>query len=580
MMNLPSIGLVSLFSPLAFAQVSVFEGVPGQPGNVVIVASSEFRPVDLQGITLLSLDFTGRTRFTELVEGNARLRFDVPGAARVLLPEEHGSIYKYRRLESGGRATFGFFLVRPAGLASSLFELGGTGVTGTDDPFTGNLAVAADGRSLLVASSVAAGGDLWEIHLGTTVNRTALLAPIDFEKNGLALLGTWGLGVAADGVYRFDRVAGAQASAVGLPISPTWFGPDVVRSADESTVAFLAGSDALHVRVLTTRRTGAAVLASEQSMEIPGAGFLPEDSTGPALALSTDGSWVAWRAEGSTRECFVRETRPGARAPTQLVTGPADFDYTLNDTGVIAFFDHDSAVMVVGRQQIEGIGRGDLYRVDLTSTGFTATNLTQTSWIIRPPYDYGTLSTADGMYQVPGPTPSFVLRDGDRGGRLLWANVTSVAYEFLARVQSLDTLDVTGSYLVAGVTRPPGVDDPVSDSINLVQIPRGGLGATVARLPNGCHLSRTVGSRSRNLFALVIEFPTGERMGRLRVPSPTGISISPSLLTFGPTTGMSTEGAILATVHVARNRAAFSWSDMGTDLLKMSQVETILLPGL
>jgi hypothetical protein len=576
------IALLSSSSALAFAQVSVFESAPGLPGSVVVVATSEFRPSELQGITLLPLDCTARTRLTELMEGNARLRSDVPGASRLLLPGERGSLYKYSRVGLGGRATFGFFLVRPVGIATPLFELGGTGIAGTDDPFPENLAVAVDGRSFLVASNVAAGGDLWEINLvGTAINRTSNLPPLNFGKNGLALLGTWGLGVAANGVYRFDRVLGGVASVVSLPISPLWFGPDVVRSADESTVAFLAGADGTHVRVLTCHRTGGSVPASDSAMNIPGAGFLPEDPTGPALALSTDGSWVAWRVEGSSRECFVRETRPGPRAPSQLLTGPTAFSNTLNDTGVIAYIDRDSAVLVAGRERSDGIGRGDLYRIDLASpSGFTATNLTRTSGIIQPPFDYGTLSTGDGLFQVPGPSPAFVMLDGDGAGRMLWTEAAGGTVAFLARVQSLDSLDVTGSFLVAGVTRPPGVDDPLTESLNLIQIPRGGLGATVARLPNGCHLSRTVGSRSRNLFASVLEFPSGERLGRLRVPSTSGISISPSLLTFGPTTGMSAEGAILATVEVARSRAAFSWSDMGTSVLKVSQVETILLPGL
>jgi len=569
-------------SSAALAQVTVYERAAGLPRNVVVVASSEFRPSELQGITLLPLDCTARTRLTELMEGNARLRTDVPGAARLLLPGERGSLYKFRRIEPNGRATFGFFLVRPVGIATPLFELGGTGSTGTDDPFPENLAVAADGRSFLVATSVQAGGDLWEINLvGTTINRTPQLAPLDFKKNGLVLLGTWGLGVAANGVYRFDRVLGGRASAVNLPFSPPWFGPDVVRSADESTVAFLAGTDATQARVLTCQQAGGAVMASDRAMNIPGAGFLPEDPTGPALALSTDGSWVAWRAEGSSQECFVRETHPGTRAPSQHLTGPLDFDNTLNDTGVIAFFDRDSAVLVAGRERSDGIDRGDLYRIDLASpSGFTATNLTLTSGIVQPPFDYGTLRTGDGLFQVPGASPAFVMLDGDGAGRMLWSDALGGTVEFLARVQSLDTLDVTGSYLVAGVTRPPGVDDPLNETLNLVQIPRGGVGATIARLPNGCHLSRTVGSRSRNLFSSVLEFSAGERLGRLRVPSPTGISISPSLLTFGPTTGMSAEGAILATVQVARSRAAFSWSDLGTNVLKVSQMETILLPGL
>jgi len=579
----PLIALLFASSNLPSAQVSLFEGRPGQSGNVVVVAHSELRPAELQGIVLLPLDCAGRTQLTELLEGQTRLRTDVPQAARLLLPGERGSLYKYQRPVAGG-ALFGFFLVRPSGMATSLFELAGSGTAGTVDPFVGNLAIEADGRAFLVASSVAAGGDLWEVSLvGTAVNRTPQIAPRDFRKNGLVLFGTWGLGVATDGVYRFDRALGANASAVTLPFTPPWFGPDVVGSADESTVAFLAGADVSQARVLTCRRLGHAVMASDRAMNIPGAGFLPEDHTGPALALSTDGSWVIWRGSGGggSQECFARETRSGPRAPSQHLTGPTHFDNTLNDTGVIAFFGRESAVMAVGRDQSNGIGRGDIYRVDLNAlTGFTATNLSLTSGITAPPFDYGMLDTGDGLYQVPGLAPAFLAFVGAGTGSMLWVDGAGGVVPILDRVQSLDSIDVTGSFLVAGVTRPPGVDDPLLESLNLVQIPSGGLGAIRVRLPFGCHLTRTVGSHSDNVFAAVLEFQTGERLGRIRVPSPSGISVSPSLLEFGPTTGLSDQGAILATVELARERAAFSWSDVGTSVLRFNRVESFLLPGL
>ena len=89
-----------------------------------------------------------------------------------------------------------------------------------------------------------------------------------------------------------------------------------------------------------------------------------------------------------------------------------------------------------------------------------------------------------------------------------------------------------------------------------------------------------MGSRSQNVFAAVLEFQNGERLGRVHVPSPRGMSVAPSLLTFGPTTGLSADGAILATVRVASDRAAFAWSDLGTQLLSLTRVETFLLPGL
>jgi len=113
-----------------------------------------------------------------------------------------------------------------------------------------------------------------------------------------------------------------------------------------------------------------------------------------------------------------------------------------------------------------------------------------------------------------------------------------------------------------------------------VQIPGGGAGATAVNLPDGCSLTRTVGSRTHNLFAAVMKFDFGERLGRLSVPSPSGTLVGPGLLEFGPTTGLTPEGAIVATVTVDQDRAAFSWSDLGTSILRVSRVDSFLLPGL
>jgi hypothetical protein len=563
------------------AQVSLFEGAGGRPGNVVILDLVEERPSALQGIVLLPLECVGRTRLTELLEGRAQRVADVPGAARLLLPGERGSLYKYRRDEAQ-RTVFGFFVVARDGKARSVLELDGTGTGGAMDPFPGRVAIAADGASLLVASSAAAGGDLWEVDLaaGVAINRTPDVAPQDFERSGLALLGTWGVGVASGGVFRFERVAGGRARLVGMPFPTRWYGPDVVHSADESTVAFLAGDDVAQALVFTCKRAGGAAQASASPMRIVGAGFLPEEPAGPTLALSTDGSWVVWRAEGTTRECFARETRAGTRPPDLHLTGSTHFDYTLNDTGVIAFFDPDSLAMLAGLHDDDGIQRAELFRLDLAPTAFVPRNLTLTSGITQPPFDYGTLETERGLFQAPSAgAAAFVLHE-PRGSRLLWVDVGGTLVTVLDRVESLDSIVVTGSHLVADVVRPPGVDDPLVRTLNLVQIPRGGRSAVPVRLPDGCHLSRHIGSRSRSLYAAVLEFRSGERLGRLSVPSANGVAVSSSLLDFGPTVGLSADGAILASVDVLSDSLAFSWSELGTQVLRMGRGQAHLLPGL
>jgi hypothetical protein len=571
----------AVLSGILRAQGTVFEAAPGAGGNVVVLGAvlgpAEERPPELQGITLLPLECVGRTQLNECLPDQTRRRTDVPGAARLVLAGEQGSLYKFRRPGAGSSVTFGLFRVDAAGRARLVFESSGTGSSGSRDPIPGRVAIAADGRTLLVATSEDAGGDVFEVDLdsGLVRNRTELLPPLEVERNGLVLLPGWGLALADEGVFRFERAPDAQAVEVALPTSKRWIGPDVVRSADGSTVAFLAGKDSSEAFVLACRRQGDALQVSHRAERIPGAGFLPEVATGPHLALSSDGSHAAWRVDG---ECFVHAV--GSAGSDVHVTGSANFHYTLNDTGVIAFIDRDSLVLVVGHEDGEGIEYGDLFRLDIAASGeVAASNLSLTSGMRQPPFDYGELDTRDGLYRMPGPVPSWLLQI-EHEERLLWAGADGVVVEVLAEVESLDSLAVAGDHLVAGVTRPIGVDDPREEALSLVQIPPGGQGAIVVRLPGGCHLSRQVGSRVNGRYAAVLEFPAGERLGRIDVPSPSGLLLSPSLLVFGPTAGLSADGAVLATVEVANDSAAFVWSDLGAELLRMSRVESFFLPGL
>src|SRR5262245_16754957 len=135
------------------AQGSVFElhpggGPGGGSGDVVALDALESRPPALQGIVLLPFDCVGRTTLNELLPDQPRRRTDIPGAARLLLPHENGSLYKFRR-GSPGQRVFGHFVVRPDGSAASVFELPAIGPTGADDPMPGKIALAPNGKRML-----------------------------------------------------------------------------------------------------------------------------------------------------------------------------------------------------------------------------------------------------------------------------------------------------------------------------------------------------------------------------------------------------------------------------------------------
>lgn len=577
-----SIALLVLSSGVVHAQVAIIERDFGQPTGNVVVLRSGARPGSLQGIQLLPSDVVGRTRLQELLPGTTR-REEIPGATRLILPEERGSLYKYRRVAATGGATFGYFLVDPAGEARTLFELSGTGALGSDDPLPGRVAVDSSGKTALLASSLDAGGDLWELDLvtGRVTNRTPDVAPRSFKRAGLALLGGFGIAVADDGVYRFPRVNGGRAREVSMPSAVVMYGPDVVTSADGTSAAFLAGDSINRALVFTCRASGDALQASATPMRIPNAGFLPESATGPHLALSSDGSWVAWRREGSSSELFVRETRPGPRPGDLQVTGDAHFDDTLNDTGVIAFFGTNSLFAVVGKEDDDGIDKADAFRIDLAPGSLTASNLSRTSGIVRPPFDYGTLDTSNGLYQVGASQPAFFAHDDDGGGRLIRFGTSGDVQVVLGLVDSLDCLRIAGDHLVAEVTRPPGVDHPLAESLNLVQVPLGAPGALVLPLPTGTRVSRESTLASGGVFGGVLELQTGgEWLGRMAVPNAAGSILGTTPRNFGPTTALTPDGILYASVLSGTRQLFLSWSGIGVQLLRNSPGGSFVLPSL
>jgi len=563
------------------AQATLFQ--PAGVGGDVLVLGPGFdtRPAELQGIELLSLECVGCTRLDELSPDACRRLTDVPGAARLLLPRERGSLYRYRRSTVAGMA-YGFFLVDRGGAAFPLFELSGTGPSGSEDPLTRRVAVARDGRSFLVASSPAAGGDLYEVELtrhGST-NRSEDVPPLDFLRNGLALLADFGVAVTSTGVFRFERAPFAQVEALPLPVPRSWFGSDVVASADQSTVAFFAGTGADRALFFTLKRTGPVLQASERAMPARGAGFLPEAQGGPWMALSGDGSFLAWCSD---EELFVHETGPAARAADTHLSGDATLESTLNDTGVLAFFDADSLLFGAGREGSEGVERADLFRIDLTrgSGSFAVTNLTGTSGQTRPPFDYGTLRVRDGLRLVPGTTGDLLLheRRPDGHGFLRRVAPDGRMDTVLDHVSAFETADVAGRFLAVTVARPAGVDDPLLERRSLLQIPLVAGPAIPILLPAGSRLSRRVGSRSLDRFAGVLESAGYEQIGRITLPTPFGLGISAPGLFFGPTTGVLPDGSFLGTTTIAGLPLVFRWSDQDLSVLRPG-VSGFVLPGL
>src|SRR5262245_27825067 len=115
--------LAMAMAGVASAQATVFRGPPGLKGDVLVFPAPEAtpsHPAELQGIVLLPVDAAGRSAFRKFQPDQPHLVSDLPLASRILLPQNQGSLYRYRRDRKGGGADFGYFMVHANGLASFL----------------------------------------------------------------------------------------------------------------------------------------------------------------------------------------------------------------------------------------------------------------------------------------------------------------------------------------------------------------------------------------------------------------------------------------------------------------------------
>jgi hypothetical protein len=344
---------VAPVAPSALEPVVLFAGNPGGVGSLAVYDALTGGPLlslgRLQDLQLLALDHSGRTQQEELYPERPRLRADLPGGVtRLVLPFGAGSLYRYVR-GVGGVQHYGFLVVRAGALPRVALELQGHGPAFAD-PFVATVGVAPDGRSFLVATSVAAGGDLYEVPLvegSLPALRTSAVAPQAFSPDGLWLGRDFGFGIAPTGAWRFPRVAGGTATAVPVPQGTTWTGQAVMNRARRHALAS-TGSDPLQRDTWVFGPTGVAVRASRAPAEIADAGFAPQHGGGPWMALSDDGTLAAWAettvvvtVPPTVPPTVVRDVRlQRVASPTAgpVVTGDDYLLDTLDEIGRMSFY--------------------------------------------------------------------------------------------------------------------------------------------------------------------------------------------------------------------------------------------------
>jgi len=593
-----SILALSLAGTLA-AQATVFEGAPGGVGNVLVFAApgqAPAHPAQLQGIQLLSVDACGRSEMLKFLPSQPLLLSDIPLASRIALPQGQGSLYRYSRTVPAGKE-FGFFVVRPDAQATFLAAFPGTGLQGTTDPIQGAVGVSADGQCVLVGTTVAAGGDLFEIDVPTGVvhSITQGFAPQEFLSQGLLLLDTWGVALTARGPLRFARGGGApervplapvRAGAavlgqnrLGSPLSsvPAYIGPGLVASADGSTVAVVAGESATQAHVFAFHSSGPAVCVTDTPAAVVDPGFLPQSPAGPNLALAPDGSRAAWKVTGVSGEIFSRRV-PGSVVPAPVqITGDLNFTDTLNDTGVIAFFDPNSVFLLVGeRNGAGGIENADIYRATFTNGNMALSNMSNTSGDTTVPFtSKGNLETTDGVHVFPDRSGSLYFIPGSSGqgtlSRLDYG--TGLVDVVRTGVSAMTFIERGVGGLVVGIVH----DSPVQRELLFVPSDKTQPVQTMGMFA----LSETFGDvdvSSLGLFAGTINVVGGRMLGTYQLPAGPDNLFSATPRSFGPVLGFDPVGSVLASVTSGQTTAFFAWSGSATSIFPTSGASGFILP--
>jgi hypothetical protein len=555
-------------APLAAGEVTVFVGPPGGVGRVEVHDDGGLgivsAPAELSGVRLLDLEVSGRTLMNELLPDHPRLRHDVPGGARIELPLGQGSLYHYQRPDASAAPDgFGLFLVGADGIARSVLELPGTGAAGDVDPLVTTIGVAPTGDAVLVATTVAAGGDLLEVDLVTNVavDRTASLPPLAFATGGLRLAPAWGVGASATGLQRFARAPGAQAAAVTFPAAtPSFFQGDVVVSEDGSAAVTVAGASAGSLDVFAFGASGDATQLSFTGGPLTGGGFLPGKLYGPHLAIAPDGSRCGWRAEGISREVFVADV---TLAPTSSqLTSDARFTSTLDETAGLWFFSPTSLLFMVGDTDdpvLGGVDAGDVYRADLGPAPgqVTLTNVSLTSGdAVEPFVARGTLKSEGGVWRVDG-FPGFLMyadQSGGQGDLITVRHDTTGTQLLRAGIKEVEAVERAGTEIVLWSRSSSG-----SNPMELLRVSSQVTSATMlATLPNGTTLDR-FSARPDGLLGAVVGVGLGQWLVAVDVPLGTASLMVPYPMPFGPATAFSSSGRLAGTVDVTPG-----WSVTGT----------------
>ncbi|MBI5431420.1 MAG: hypothetical protein HZA52_01180 [Planctomycetes bacterium] len=595
MPNPTSIALVAvatLASAADGSHVSVFVGESGKAGNIKVFDASGKAaawPTGLQGIRLEPLDFGGRVALLDYQPGRPRRVDDVPKASRLLLPQGAGSLYRFSRAENDGTTTWGLMLVDADGLARNVWELAGD--ASGNAPMLAELAVAPAGDGLLVATTLAAGGDLWEIELtqGVAVCRTSAIAPLDFAGSGLALGEGFGVAVATTGILRFVRGASGDASAPAFAncAPPAWYGREVVLSANGAWAATIAGSasDAAHVYVFDGCHDAIEVDPTPQV--IASAGFLPNHLAGPYLAVADDGSRAAWSVLEPTPELYLGVVPTLGAGSGVHVTHDALFHPFLDEIGLYGFLPTGKLHVGVGDRfdaTLGGLTRMDVFVAGLAADGISlaVSDLSQSTGSSYPPFNYYPSLQADRVALSPDREWTVVYSNPTGDDGLVLVVPTDghgvVPLPAVSGLEDIAFFELTDSHVVLGAERALA-NGEVEE---VYHIPYGFFTQANVVMPLGDDDLGATYVRENGWAALATPDPQdGQWLWRVDLNGATTQKLTNRSFDYGPTLWIDAAGTVACSIGELDEPSLFlAWPPIGpVKRLQAAPMKGFVLPG-
>lgn len=470
----------------------------------------------LSGLTLLPMDLAQRStlerlgpKFARVVDVGAGITaLELPGAAAV-------RVFHYRRT---GTPKFGFFSITSGGTVRVLIEATGVGGSSSLDPFDSIVAAAPDGKTIAIAArkynqGIDGLGDCWLVRAdgplfpnGTAAVELTGATDVDVGPHSMTFKGAWLYASFGDALVRAPADGSGAFAVVPIPASGTTAQPELVDefvvSGDGSTLAFLAGKDEQNVDLYVVDANGTVTNLTNAPAAIQPPMYLPEETGGPLLALSDDGSLIALDRElANGHEFYVRATQPGA---VELhVTSDANFEHSIDTVSGVLF--GTARARFFARA---GNVAADLYQVDLGTPVPTLTNVSQTSGVSVPFFPNAGQINATTTWAL-GTEQMFVNDQVATGGALdLW------------RVDGAGVANVVAAGLTTKprVTPPAGVsshflvraDAPTQTSL-WFSMPTPGLFKPVLTLPPSMPLAAVAVNRAGTRVGVAAEFPVGVR---------------------------------------------------------------------